>query len=157
MKETNTCEDIVQEIFLRIWEKKQDLIGSGELKFYLYTAVRNNCYTHIQKSKKSPLTAFAGQEISIAPAELKAKETKEKDFDLLMKEALEQLPPRCREVFKLSRINKLTYQQIADRLNISAKTVDNQIGKALKILREFVKKNRPTTTIFIFLMVWIIK
>lgn len=158
MKETPTCEDIVQEIFLHIWEKKQQLIGSGELRFYLYTAVRNNCYTHLQKNKKSLVTPLSGQETSIPLVEAAAKENKEKDFDSLMKEALEQLPPRCREVFVLSRVEKLTYQQIADRLNISAKTVENQIGKALKVLRNFVKKNRQNITVITLLFsLWTIK
>jgi RNA polymerase sigma-70 factor (ECF subfamily) len=148
----------VQEVFLIIWEKKQQLIGSGELKFYLYTAVRNNCYTYLQKSKKNPVIAFAGQEIPADDPEPISEEVKEKDFDTLLAEALNRLPPKCREVFVLSRIDKLTYQQIANRQNISVKTVENQIGKALRVLRVFVKENRQNTiAIAIFFSSWIVK
>lgn len=142
VKESQAAEDIVQEIFVRVWEKKKDLVGSPDLKFYLYTAVRNNCITYAQKNKRSPVTSLTGQEVAIAPANPLPEKKTERSFEELLEEGLDRLPPRCREVFVLSRMSKLTYQQIADALGISVKTVENQMGKALSVLRAYVKEKQ---------------
>jgi len=152
VREEEACEDIVQEIFLRVWEKKQDLIGTEALRYYLYTATRNNCLTYLEKSRKSVVTRLSGQEVAEEPASLREKEKPAPDFDTLLNEALELLPPKCREVFVLSRVSKLTYQQIAETLDISIKTVENQMGKALKILRGFIRgKQAYTISLILFI------
>jgi RNA polymerase sigma-70 factor (family 1) len=153
VKEPHSCEDIVQETFLRVWEKKQNLIGSEELTWYMYTAIRNNCLSFIEKKQKTVLGDFNGQEIIDTPGERPSPTTKEKDYDTLLKEALTNLPPKCREVFVLSRVSNLTYKQIGDSLGISIKTVENQMGKALKILRAYIKQKQGIPAIIsIFLM-----
>ncbi|MBO9203123.1 MULTISPECIES: RNA polymerase sigma-70 factor [Niastella] len=157
VKEPHSCEDIVQETFLRVWEKKQNLIGSEELTWYLYTAIRNNCLSFQEKKQKTVLGDFNGQEIIDTPGEERPSPsaTPEADYDTLLKNALENLPPKCREVFVLSRVSNLTYKQISDSLGISIKTVENQMGKALKILRSYIRKKQGLTiflcTIFMFL------
>jgi RNA polymerase sigma-70 factor (family 1) len=135
VKEQAACEDIVQDIFLRIWEKKQDLIGKPDLQYYLYTAVRNNCLTWLEKQRKDPSVYLLTDDIADEEATLPGEPIPEKDMTSLLKKAFDQLPPKCREVFALSRISGLSYQQISDVLGISIKTVENQVGKALKILR----------------------
>jgi RNA polymerase sigma-70 factor (family 1) len=153
VKEPHSCEDIVQETFLRVWEKKQNLIGSEELTWYMYTAIRNNCLSFIEKKQKTVLGDFNGQEIIEMPGERPSPTTKETDYDTLLKEALTNLPPKCREVFVLSRVSNLTYKQIGDSLGISIKTVENQMGKALKILRAYIKQKQGIPAIIsIFLM-----
>jgi RNA polymerase sigma-70 factor (family 1) len=142
IKEIHSCEDIVQETFLRVWEKKRNLIGSNELTFYLYTAVRNNCLTFLGKNKKIILGDLTDQEMTGLPAEPHAEIKVETDYDTLLKKALDNLPPKCREVFVLSRVSQLTYQQIGDTLGISVKTVENQMGKALKILRTYIRQKQ---------------
>jgi RNA polymerase sigma-70 factor (ECF subfamily) len=155
VKEPHSCEDIVQETFLRVWEKKQNLIGSEELTWYLYTAIRNNCLSFLEKKQKTVLGDFNGQEVIESPGERTAPAAKEADYDTLLKNALENLPPRCREVFVLSRVSNLTYKQISDSLGISIKTVENQMGKALKILRSYIRQKQGLPiilcTIFLFL------
>jgi len=81
-----------------------------------------------------------GQGFTEMPGERLSPPVKETDFDTLLKNALENLPPKCREVFVLSRVSNLTYKQIGDSLGISIKTVENQMGKALKILRAYVRQ-----------------
>jgi RNA polymerase sigma-70 factor (family 1) len=154
VKEPHSCEDIVQETFLRVWEKKQNLIGSEELTWYMYTAIRNNCLSFIEKKQKTVLGDFNGQEIIDMPGERPSPSAKEPDYDTLLKDALTNLPPKCREVFVLSRISNLTYKQIGDSLGISIKTVENQMGKALKILRAYIKQKQGIPAIIsIFLMI----
>lgn len=142
LKDEESCEDIVQDIFIKIWLNRQDLIGSEQLKFYIFSAVRNNCLTWLQKNKKYLVVEMNDEDeareiiIKLDPEDEKANPTE------LIAKALDRLPPKCREVFLLSRIGNLTYLQIAENLGISIKTVENQIGKALKILRNFAKENR---------------
>ena len=147
VKEPHSCEDIVQETFLRVWEKKQNLIGSEELTWYLYTAIRNNCLSFLDKKQRTVLGEFNGREIIETPGERPAVNVKETDFDTLLKAALENLPPKCREVFILSRVSNLTYKQISDTLGISIKTVENQMGKALKILRAYIRQKQEIPAI----------
>ena len=152
LKEEESCEDIVQDIFIKIWLNRRDLIGTDQLKFYVFSAVRNNCLTRLQKNKKYRIVEMneeeEGEEIntSLDPEEATAEPT------TLIAKALDQLPPKCREVFLLSRISNLSYLQIADTLGISIKTVENQMGKALKILRVFARENR----IYFFVALYII-
>ncbi|HSN09441.1 MAG TPA: RNA polymerase sigma-70 factor [Hanamia sp.] len=142
LKDEESCEDIVQDIFIKIWLNRQDLIGSEQLKFYIFSAVRNNCLTRLQKNNKYRVVEMNDEDeageinIKLDPEDEKANPTE------LIAKALDRLPPKCREVFLLSRIGNLTYLQIAENLGISIKTVENQIGKALKILRNFAKENR---------------
>jgi RNA polymerase sigma-70 factor (family 1) len=142
LKNEESSEDLVQDVFIKIWENRKDLIGSDQLKFYIFSAVRNNCLTKLQKNKKYREVEMnddveTGEDIIKLDPEEAITEPKE-----LIAKALDLLPPKCREVFLLSRISNLSYQQIADSLGISVKTVENQMGKALKIVRVFARANR---------------
>lgn len=148
------CEDMVQELFLYVWEKKKDLIGREELRFYLFTAMRNRCLNYLRKYRKDRFTQLSVWE---EPAEPAAGMGHEEPVDLAgaVGEALDRLPLRCREVFVLSRISKLTYQQIAETTGISPKTVENQIGKALKIMRSFVREKQLAVISLIGVSIWV--
>ena len=151
LRDADASEDIVQEVFTRIWEKRQDLIGREAIRYYLFTAVRNNCLTHLQRNKKSGMVALADQDGSEMPAALAAG-APATDFRQLLQQGLAALPPKCREAFLLSRIGLLTYQEIAAQLGISVKTVENQIGKALRLLRAFAEKQKvDSAAIFLLL------
>lgn len=150
VKEPHVCEDIVQDIFMHVWEKRQNLVGNEGLRYYLYTAVRNNSLTWIQRNKRSVVTPLTGHEAQQAAPDQYSPEKAETDFQSLMRSALEKLPPKCREVFVLSRMGKLTYQEIADTRQISVKTVENQMGKALKILRNFIREKQAYLPVILF-------
>jgi len=96
---------------------------------------------------------FNGREIIDTPGERPQPTAPESDYDTLLKKALENLPPKCREVFVLSRVSNLTYKQISESLGISIKTVENQMGKALKILRAYIRQKQglPVIACIIFL------
>jgi RNA polymerase sigma-70 factor (ECF subfamily) len=140
VQDANLCEDIVQEVFTRIWDTRRDLLLNDGIRFYLFSAVRNNCISHLRSVKGGrtmPLNDKAlADNVYISP-----KDTSDKgQYEQLLREAIDLLPEKCREVFVLSRIGHLKYKEIADVLGISAKTVENQLGKALKLIREFLKK-----------------
>lgn len=143
LNEIATSEDVVQEVFTRIWEKRKDLIQSDTIRFYLFSAVRNNCLTYMQKEKRAGITALNDYEVSDEPRNnLEDTAQPEVDYKAKLSEAMNQLPPKCREVFLLSRMSNQSYKEIADSMEISVKTVENQIGKALKILRAFMRDQK---------------
>jgi RNA polymerase sigma-70 factor (ECF subfamily) len=130
-------EEIVQDLFFQVWEKRQQLHITSSLKSYLYRSVRNRCLNFIKHQKvREKYRQEAIQQFSEA-----VKETDEESPELAEKiqNAIASLPARCREVFELSRFEGLKYREIADVMEISPKTVEVQMGKALKTLREELK------------------
>lgn len=140
VQDTDICEDIVQEVFTRIWASRKDLLLQDNIRFYLFSAVRNNCITHLRHLKTGRTTPWdekaLAADLHVAPNEI----TDKGQYEQWLMEAIDLLPEKCREVFVLSRISHLKYKEIADVLGISAKTVENHLGKALKLIREFLKK-----------------
>ena len=130
------AEEITQEVFVKFWEKCDSLAPDSSVKSYLYRSVHNSCLNAIKHEKvkdgyKQHILQFLEStyqnEVEISdPDELRARIHGE----------IDKLPPRCSEIFKLSRFEGLKYQEIADHLEISVKTVEVQMGKALKTLRE---------------------
>ena len=132
----------MQETFLRIWEKRSDLLDNDTIRYYLFTAVRNNCLTHHQLTKRAD---HLRNSLRIIPAENFVPGDAHQDLAdqrAIIEDALAQLPPKCKDVFLLSRLGNLTYKEIARSLNISVKTVENQMGKALKMMRAFLKDDK---------------
>lgn len=135
LKDMDDSEEIVQGVFLKLWEQRESIEISVSLKSYLYRAVHNTCLNRIKHLKIQDVYKEYNAEF--------LEETYDSATDLLYKnelekriaEALSKLPEQCRLIFKLSRFEELKYQEIADQLGLSIKTVENQIGKALKIMR----------------------
>ena len=140
-------KDIVHEVFTNLWEKREDIDLSKPVKSYLFTAVNNKCLNYIRDHKK--FNSF--EEVSEVFSNRYANENNaaiEGELKEKIKQTLDALPEKCREVFELSRFEGLKYQEIADRLGISVKTVENQMGKALKVFRESLKEYLTIVLIF---------
>lgn len=149
-QDEHTAEDVVQDTFIKIWEKKRDLIESPEIRFYLITAVRNNCIT-LARKKKNQKTQFTDNtpEPDPEPYFSISQETEKENRQLVqVQEALNQLPPKCKEVFLLIKLHGLSYKDAAATLDISIKTIENQMGKAIRILRDYNK----SLILFIYLL-----
>jgi len=138
MQDAHSAEDVVQDTFIRIWETKRDLISSPEIRYYLVTAVRNNCISALRKLKSSsihfPETAPEPEPEPFFLLFLHREDAAEKASRVAA--ALNLLPPKCKEIFLLVKMHGLSYKQVAESLDISVKTVENQMGKALRVLRE---------------------
>ena len=143
LKDWDDTEEVVQAVFLVIWEKRGTLEINLSLKSYLYRAVHNRCLNRIKhlavqaehrnQMEAEPVQAFE------APAQLlMANELSDR-----LQEVIQLLPEQCRLIFTMSRFDELKYQEIADRLGLSIKTVENQIGKALRILRTELAEYLP--------------
>lgn len=152
-KDADASEDIVQELFIKIWEQRRELLREASIRYYLFTAVRNNCITWLRREKQLAIVQFTGYEVTTDTTPYPDEPVAgERDDQLLLEQAIGRLPPKCKEVFLLSRFGKLSYKEIATNLDISPKTVENQLGKALKILRAFLKESGVCLTLAV---VWL--
>ena len=139
LKDRDKAEDVVQDVFLQIWEKRSRITIDSSLQSYLFQATRNKVIEWIRKEK---LFLEYEQSERIKEESVDVDQEAEKFMRLeKLYTYIRQLPPKCQEVFILSKVNGLTYREIAEDLNISVKTVENQIGRALHLLRQkFGKK-----------------
>jgi RNA polymerase sigma-70 factor, ECF subfamily len=133
VRDASISEEIVQDVFLRIWEHPEEIASVKILKPYLYRMVINQSINYLNRQKN-----IEQHHLRIAD-ELNDEyiENLIEDFalkELLIKE-IDRLPEQCRKVFQLSRIENLKYREIAEQLNIAEKTVENHIVNALRILR----------------------
>ena len=136
LKDTDQAEEIVQEVFCKIWEKRQSISFTSSFKAYLFTSIRNTCYNVHEHMK----VRHQHQEHVIhTTSEVDTGILEEVDLEAKIEKSLDLLPEQCRKVFMMNRFEGLKYKEIAAQLGISPKTVENQMGKALKIMREQLK------------------
>lgn len=148
LNDREEAEEVVQSAFITVWDKRQSLEIQTSVKSYLYRMVRNGCLNvikhvkvkaaHVRHEMAGGEPSYEGASQGVISSELEQK----------IYEAMKALPEQCRLVFQLSRFEELKYQEIADQLDISVKTVENQMGKALKIMRTQLKDYLPLFLIF---------
>lgn len=127
------AEDIVQDRFFKLWEKREALDIAYSIKSYMYKMVHNACLNRIRNEKIR--TQY--KEYNALSLEQNLENPLEEGFEVHehIQKAIAALPDQCRHVFELNRYEDLKYREIADQLGISIKTVENHIGKALRLLR----------------------
>jgi RNA polymerase sigma-70 factor (ECF subfamily) len=130
--------DIVQEVFINLWNKKETITSDKSVRAYLYTSVKNRCLNHIRDHAKFR-SYFLDVEIEEEKPVTQPDQFEKEEFQIKIDNAMNKLPEKCRQVFEMSRYEELKYGEIAEKLEISVKTVEAQITKALKILREELK------------------
>ncbi len=146
--ERETAHGLVQDTFLTLWERREELSDQTNIRNYLYTITKNNCLNHLRQQE----IIFRNNRDYLIP-ELRYRQEALQSFgdtfgdveSLIEKvdEAIERPPEAIRTTFKLNRYESLTYVQIAEKLEISPKTVEARISKALKILRTDLKEYLP--------------
>ena len=133
VKDTARAEDIVQELFAKLWQERAKLEFKTSPKAYLFTAVRNRCLHALAGTNRlRPLN----EELDQVPQEEQRGEDEHAERSARVLAAIEGLPPERRKVFRMGRNEGLKYHEIAERVGLSVKTVENQMGKALKTMRE---------------------
>ena len=136
-----TIEDVVQDVFVKMWEKR-DEIQIESVKTYLFTSARNRMLNYIRDGKRQ--NTLLEQWVQ---SELEKKRGEEcfdiDEFSRRVEGAIEFLPDKCRKIFNLSKKKNLTYKQIAEQLDISVKTVETQMGIALRKIREQLSAYYP--------------
>ena len=144
LSDMDTAEEIVQELFCHIWDKRSHLEIKETLRAYFFRAVRNRCFNHYRHLKikeahqQETLATASSAETLTAYEAMKGLELEEK-----ITQVIESLPAQCKLVFGMSRFEGKKYQEIADELGISKKAVEAHISKALKVLREELKDYLP--------------
>ena len=134
VRDKGIVEDLAQDIFVRLWEKREQINITSSLGAYLHRMAVNEALTYLRKQKKFQTNDIADADFSAndhSTDEVMAGNELRDNISA----AIKQLPPRCQTIFKLSRYEQMSYKQIGEQLDISVKTVENQMSKALKILR----------------------
>lgn len=135
LKDSDLAEEMVQDVFYVFWKKKSELRITSSLSAYLYKAVYNKCLHYIEHQQV--VQKYAQQVQQMPVAHYSAEEALQTgEMYAVYKKTLNNLPLRCRQIFQMNRKYGLKYQEIADRLSISVKTVEANMGKALKAFRE---------------------
>jgi RNA polymerase sigma-70 factor (ECF subfamily) len=135
LKDEMMGEEIVQNVFYKFWEKREQLAIETSPKAYLYKAVYHDCLNYIKHKKVKSTHAMhvvrqSNDQVENASGKVLQGELKEH-----IHAAMNELPEQCRTIFQMSRFEGLKYQEIADEMGLSIKTIENQMGKALKLLR----------------------
>jgi RNA polymerase sigma-70 factor, ECF subfamily len=146
LKDTGEAEDIVQQVYINVWQKRDELDIHTSPRAFLYKSVYNASLNRIKQNNVR--NAYAADAKVTAPIADEADTVVAKELKQKIDFAIEQLPEQCGKIFKMSRYGNLKYQEIANELGISVKTVENQMGKALKTLRVTLKEYMPLLILF---------
>ena len=141
----DAAREVVHQVFINLWERRHEIDLSKPLKSYLFTAVNNRSLNVIRDRKKfssEPVPEHV-EEWDLS-TQLESMELEER-----IRQTISTLPQRCRAIFELNRFDGMSYTEIAKKLDISVKTVENQMSKALKILREQLAK-------YLSLLLWML-
>ncbi|WMX16755.1 RNA polymerase sigma-70 factor [Aureispira sp. CCB-E] len=140
------AEDLAQDVFMRLWEKRDRIDIQGALGAYIRRMAVNEALGYLRKNKKYTIEEVADYH---SPLTISGEDTYlDNELQAEVNRAIETLPPRCKAVFMLSRFEELSYKEISQKLDISPKTVENQISKALKTLRKALKSYLSSFLIF---------
>lgn len=136
IRNESVSEDIVQDVFVYIWKNRTNLIITHSLKHYLFTSAKNKSLNYLRNLR----TRLSKEQQAIVEYETVTEQTEKdialKELQLLLNQAIENLPPKCREIYLLSRDEELSNKDISEKLGISVKTVENQMTIALRKIRE---------------------
>jgi RNA polymerase sigma-70 factor (ECF subfamily) len=139
------AEEIVSDVFIDIWLKRKYLLLKDNLQSYLFKAVHNKCIDYlrslktIKKQKTVELYSLLENDILVEPNFI-VENIFSKNLEQTIQQAISKLPSKRKEIFLLSRIENLSYQQIADKLSISVNSVKTQISRSVEFLKKEVKK-----------------
>ncbi|MCU0455124.1 MAG: RNA polymerase sigma-70 factor [Bacteroidales bacterium] len=139
IKDHDTAEEIVQDLFVRLWQDRQTLTIKSSLNGYLFRAVHNRCLHWISHSRviEKHAMEMAAEEQPKAESPLEVMQYGE--LQKKIAEVLEKLPERCGRIFNMNRFEGLKYTEIAEKLSISVKTVEAEMGRALKEFRKALR------------------
>lgn len=147
----DNCQDIAQEVFVELWRKRAELDIHTSLRAYLRRAAVNKALNFVKTNRRyvlddsdalSNAADFSARDIS--------RKIEQEAIETALYAAIDALPEKCRIVFSLSRFEHKSHREIADQLGISVKTIENQITKAMKILREALLRHAELSPVVIW-------
>ena len=151
------AENITQDVFMTLWERRDDWKIHISLANYLFILIKNRCIDHLRRKRHADAGKRQMQESFHYEQQMKIYSLEaldqalisDSDIEQIIARAIDSLPPKCREIFILNKIDGKKYREIAEKLHISVSTVENQMSIALRKLREQLKDYMP---VFLFLM-----
>lgn len=151
----STCQDLAQELFVDLWNKRESLDIHTSLRAYLRRAAVNKSLNYLKANRRLQFedSDEIGQMADHSASDIRHKEKQETLEDALHV-AIGQLPEKCRVVFNLSRFEQLSHKEIAEKLGISVKTIENQITKAMKMLRDAMMQYGELSPVVILWLKW---
>lgn len=135
----SVAEEVVQGLFVRLWEIREQWNPGGTVKSYLYRAARNRALDYLKHEKVKESHKEKIKQTYQNPKNPTEDSYTTREFEAEVQKAIEDLPEKCRIIYKLHREKGFTYAEIAEVLDISTKTVEAQISRAIKIFREKLK------------------
>lgn len=146
VKSSYLAKDVVQDVFANIWEKRSRWSPDRSLKMYLYQSVKNEALKMLRnrKTERKYIESYLEErgEQKICPKQMEISE--EQEFQQAARQAIQSLPERARMTYQLHRRDGLTYKEIAQVMDVSHKTVESQMSRALRMLRERLSNYLPT-------------
>jgi RNA polymerase sigma-70 factor (ECF subfamily) len=135
----DSAKEIAHSVFIRIWENRSEFDWDKPAKSYLFTSVYNRSLNYIRDNKRFISHEEATKHHLVMDESVYSDNLESAELEDRIKSALQSLPEKCKEIFELSRFENKKYSEIAEHLNISVKTVETQMSKALHILKEELK------------------
>ncbi len=137
VSDRENAKDIVQSVFIKLYEKRDSILVEGNMKAYLYSAVSNACVNYLKKE-----SVRSGHQIAYMHMQSDVffhDALEQTEEELRIHDAINALPSQCRRIFTMSRLEEKKNQEIADELSISIRTVETQISNALRTLRRTLR------------------
>lgn len=149
ISDTDTAKELVHDVFINLWEKRDTIDPEKSIKSYLFTSVNNRCLNYIRDNKKYDRDKTEIENLNNHSIE-NNNHIEETELQDRINSSIANLPEKCKKIFILSRFEEMKYHEIADKLDVSIKTVEAQMSKALKILRENLKEYLPILVLIYF-------
>ncbi len=140
VKDKTLSEDLVQDVFVKAWNNRANLDLSQPVKSYLFKAAVNTALNHLEARKKDFSLDDLDFDRGLSGTTAIDHQVQFKEVQQVLEQSLELLPPKCKAVFVLIKYEGMSYAEAAESLGISVKTIENQMGKALKHMREHMQE-----------------
>jgi len=145
LKDKETAEEIVSDVFVKIWNNRKDFLKVQNIRSYLFISVKNGCLSHLRKTKNNNIISIDDfNDFHFLPVEGPEDDLIEQETVNLIYQAIEKLPPKCKLAFTLAKINGLKYKEIAEIMNVSEKTVNNHLVNAVSKISEILSVTKKS-------------
>lgn len=145
LKNKEVAEEIVSDVYVKIWGNRKDLLKVKNIKSYLFISVKNGCLSYLRKSKNNKIISIDEfDDFSFLPIDGPEDDLIEKETVNLIYNAIEKLPPKCKMAFTLAKVNGLKYKEIAEVMNVSEKTVNNHLVNAVGRISQILSVNKKS-------------
>ena len=152
--DVDTCKDLAQEVLVELWRKRSELDIHTSLRAYLRRAAVNRALNYLKSNRRLILDdPDKWEEAADSSAVEIHQKNRQENLEAALHEAIGKLPEKCRVVFSLSRFEHLSHREIAEQLGISVKTIENQITKAMRLLREALIKYSDLSPVIILALI----